>query len=63
MPFPRGLSQDFSLRCTNDRKVTIAVTVLVVVLLLTVAILTLAGKWLRVQEPPKSLLPGEAPPA
>ncbi|XP_030116227.2 C-type lectin domain family 2 member L isoform X3 [Taeniopygia guttata] len=35
---------NFSLRCTNDRKVTIAVTVLAVVLLLTVAILTLAAK-------------------
>ncbi|NWI48438.1 CL2DB protein, partial [Picathartes gymnocephalus] len=44
MPFPRGLSQDFSLRCTKDRKVTIAVTVLAVVLLLTVAIIALAAK-------------------
>lgn len=60
MPFPRGLSQDFSLRCTKDRKVTIAVTVLTVMLLLTVAIIVLAGEWLRVQEPPKCL-PGETP--
>lgn len=55
MPFPRGLSQDFNLRCTKDRKVTIVVTVLAVMLLLTVAIIVLAGEWSRVQEPPKSL--------
>ncbi|NXR79330.1 CL2DB protein, partial [Pycnonotus jocosus] len=35
---------DFSLRCTKDRKVTIAVTVLAVMLLLTVAIIVLAAK-------------------
>ncbi|NWZ73063.1 CL2D2 protein, partial [Acrocephalus arundinaceus] len=58
VPFPRGLSQDFSLRCTKDRKVAIAVTVLAVMLLLTVAIIVLAGEWLRVQESPKRL-PGE----
>ncbi|NXE02536.1 CLC2D protein, partial [Chaetorhynchus papuensis] len=61
MPFPHGLSQDFSLRCTKDRKVTTGVTVLTVVLLLTVTIIVLAGEWLRVQEPPQSLLPGETP--
>ncbi|NXK70418.1 CLC2D protein, partial [Sylvietta virens] len=60
MPFSRGLSQDFNLRCTKDRKVTIAVTVLAVMLLLTVTIIVLAGEWLRVQKPPKSL-PGETP--
>lgn len=61
MPFPHVLSQDFSLRCTNIRKVIIAVTVLTVVLVLTVAIIMLAGEWLRVQKPPKSLLPGDVP--
>ncbi|NXU21545.1 CLC2E protein, partial [Pardalotus punctatus] len=44
MPFPRGLSQDFSLRCIKDRRVTIGVTVLAVVLLLTVTIIALAAK-------------------
>lgn len=61
MPLPHGLSQDFNLRCTKDRKVTTGVTVLTVVLLLTVTIIVLAGEWLRVQEPPQSLLPGETP--
>ncbi|XP_066063747.1 C-type lectin domain family 2 member B-like [Chamaea fasciata] len=35
---------NFSLRCTRDRKVTVAVTVLAVMLLLTVAIIVLAAK-------------------
>ncbi|NXN83549.1 CLC2E protein, partial [Bombycilla garrulus] len=35
---------DFSLKCSKDRKVTIVVTVLAVVLLLTVAIIALVAK-------------------
>ncbi|NWV07617.1 CLC2E protein, partial [Ptilonorhynchus violaceus] len=47
---------DFSLRCTKDRKVTIGVTVLAVVLLLTVAIIALAAK--KCPSCPAPSLPG-----